>query len=442
MAEGLFGPTPEEIQSAVRAQGQKLAFDYAQLPAGRVGVAAMANAGQNFGQAAQAALGYQDPAVKRAMLMEDARKEVDGAGLDLVNNPEEYTAAVAQALMKRGLHDEALRAVTMGQELILKKAQAKKAAERETQDTVEVLGDKLYHVKRYKDNGDLVGILGQAAGNYNISQDGPTDVLLNSDTGSRTALGPHYYAPAASVTVNNFGEKAAVATNEHYLKNVIGPLQERATKARARLSAIKAAQEAIKTGSFETGFLAGGRMRLAQAATLMGIDQNSEALKVLKMGNAATAEQIDAATKTVVAQLVDSLVDSGRGGAAQINLLKDSYAGLGKTPEGNLKILELAEKQATQDMQASFIADSYVAKNMGAVNPEDHSTVQQAVDEYYSANPLLSDKDERDLANLNKIANPKPWPGADKAQDGEIYRNAKDQVGRWDATTKTMKPVK
>lgn len=105
---GIFGPGADAVRQAVDQRGMEQDMAYAAMPAGRGPVAAMAGAGRQLGNAIAGAAGYQDPAVAKAKLLEEAKMEVDASGADLMADPKSYYSTAFKALQSRGLTDEAM----------------------------------------------------------------------------------------------------------------------------------------------------------------------------------------------------------------------------------------------------------------------------------------------------------------------------------------------
>jgi hypothetical protein len=105
---GIFGPDAEMVRQAIAEKQSAEDMQWAGMPAGRGMVAAAAKAGRGFGNAAGAAMGYQDPQVAKAKLLEEAKQEVDSAGVNLLEDSKGYYSKAFEALQKRGLMDEAM----------------------------------------------------------------------------------------------------------------------------------------------------------------------------------------------------------------------------------------------------------------------------------------------------------------------------------------------
>lgn len=438
MAEGLFGPTPEEIQSAVRAQGQKLAFDYAQLPAGRVGVAAMANAGQNFGQAAQAALGYQDPAVKRAMLMDDARKEIDGMGIDLVENPEEYTSAVAQALMKRGLHDEALRAVTMGQELMYKKAQMQKEmAEANKKDTqiVDVVvpqpdgGKRIMKATVDKQSGDILSVIGEAESDKQVVTYGGNDFIMDKKTGDITGGTPHVFAPQSSVTVINEAQKVTDKTWSAISEKYITSIQEEAKLSRNAKQQLEGIIQGIKSGQFKGGFASAPREQLGKFLEYTGVD--SSVLKGLVGGDVSQKEYVDAMTEQLKNIMAMSRDTGGMKNlpASEYNRLRENLPSMLKTTEGSLAIANILMNDFDRKIASENMVYEEAERRMaetGGTETTDPTMIKRInermlEEQAKTTDPNLLDKLRIEARRSALAADALPWPGLNKAEHNKIY---------------------
>jgi len=107
MAQGMFGPSADEMRLLLEREGQAADTGWAQMEPGRGPVRGMAQAGRQFGRAIEAAGGYQDPRMAKAKLLEEAKNEVDSSGVSLLENPKEYYSQAFKSLTQRGLTDEA-----------------------------------------------------------------------------------------------------------------------------------------------------------------------------------------------------------------------------------------------------------------------------------------------------------------------------------------------
>lgn len=107
MAQGMFGPSADEMRLLLEQEGQAQDTGWAQMEPGRGPVRGMAQAGRQFGRAIEAAGGYQDPRMAKAKLLEEAKNEVDSMGVSLLDDPDTYYKTAYEALQKRGLSDEA-----------------------------------------------------------------------------------------------------------------------------------------------------------------------------------------------------------------------------------------------------------------------------------------------------------------------------------------------
>jgi len=129
----LFGPGLDLVQQAVDEQARATAMGYAKMEPGQAPVYAAARAGQAIGGAIDKLSGYEDPAIARARLLEEAKKEVTDSGIDIFQDSRGYYRKAFEALNKRGLNDEAMqvRNVLISEEsaiadAALKRAQAEK----------------------------------------------------------------------------------------------------------------------------------------------------------------------------------------------------------------------------------------------------------------------------------------------------------------------------
>lgn len=125
----IFGPSPQELNTAIRQADQDYINQNVTADAPLAISRAMANAGQSFGRAAGALGGFKDPRVQKAMLMEEAKQEVESSGVDLLSDSQGYYKAAAEALAKRGLMDEAMavRNIAIQEQATLAKAQLDQA---------------------------------------------------------------------------------------------------------------------------------------------------------------------------------------------------------------------------------------------------------------------------------------------------------------------------
>lgn len=104
MANGIFGPTPSQIQQAMSDERLARANLISQMPLGSGG----AIAGQLFGQAAGNLLGAQDPRLREAQATQEVQQEI--AELGLRPGTQRFTEEVTQRFRNRGLEELAIRA--------------------------------------------------------------------------------------------------------------------------------------------------------------------------------------------------------------------------------------------------------------------------------------------------------------------------------------------
>jgi hypothetical protein len=136
----LFGPGLDLVQQAVDDQARQQAMEYTKMEPGQAPVYMAARAGQAIGGAIDKLSGYEDPAIKRARLLDEAKAEVTDSGIDIFQDSRGYYRKAFESLNKRGLNDEALQVrnlliaeETATADAALKRAQAQKemaAAER------------------------------------------------------------------------------------------------------------------------------------------------------------------------------------------------------------------------------------------------------------------------------------------------------------------------
>ena len=97
---------PEDVQQAIQAEQQQ---SIREAPTTLFGSTAQlaATAGQGLGNALGGLGGFSDPRLQRAYALQGARKEVWEQGADPIGDPDKYYEALYQALLRRGLNDEA-----------------------------------------------------------------------------------------------------------------------------------------------------------------------------------------------------------------------------------------------------------------------------------------------------------------------------------------------
>ena len=120
MANGLFGPTPAEIQASMADERLQRAALLSNIPIGGLGGAI---AGQLFGQAANTLLGAQDPRLTEATALQEIEQEVNARGLQ--PGTREFTEFTVNALRMRGLERKAMEASILGRQLEGQEAQVR-----------------------------------------------------------------------------------------------------------------------------------------------------------------------------------------------------------------------------------------------------------------------------------------------------------------------------
>ena len=104
---GLFGLSPEDVQTLQQQQDTQHAMGAAQLPRGSGGVYASSIAGNLIGRGVAGAMGYENPQMVKAKKFQQAMQETEAAGIDYQKDPESYMGLGIKNLIKYGLHEQA-----------------------------------------------------------------------------------------------------------------------------------------------------------------------------------------------------------------------------------------------------------------------------------------------------------------------------------------------
>lgn len=169
---GLFGPTPQEVAQAQNAQGMGMAMQQANVDPLMIPAMWAGRAGQQFGNAINGMLGYQDPMMDKARRARQAQQMTDQMGIDINTDPVNYYRAAQKNLIDVGLHDMAAEI-----EPLAMKAQ-QQVLEAEQVDTAR--GKKAEEARQAK---DYQSVLAEAYDSYNQGSATEARKLTNGPSG-------------------------------------------------------------------------------------------------------------------------------------------------------------------------------------------------------------------------------------------------------------------
>lgn len=123
MANGLFGPSPAEIQAQIQADQQAQAMAMASLPRGRMGVYRGAMAGIQAGQGLGQLFGLQDPRLQQAQAIQQIKMQADQSGF--APGTPEYFRVASQLFQDANMPDMSIEAMNQANEAARRKQQEK-----------------------------------------------------------------------------------------------------------------------------------------------------------------------------------------------------------------------------------------------------------------------------------------------------------------------------
>ena len=192
---------------------------------------------------------------------------------------------------------------------------------------------------------------------------------------------------SAQIRLDNRQESAFEgAEGTRYSSQVFGPLSTAAISSNVQLQKIQRAKDLL--ANFDSGATAPLAASVANIAQSLGVDPTNWGLDTAGPKEAFAALSNDF-TLDAMARLKGVASDS------DLKLLKQMQASVGSTPEGNLMILDLAERIESRANAVNDVAQQYLTRSGGKPRG-----VETAIKEYWAANPLYTPEEAK---NINKF---------------------------------------
>lgn len=378
----LFGPNPAEVSEARADQTQANGFNWANLPAGRGGVAAAAMAGTNLGRGIGEATGiYQDPAMQKARLMEEAKMEVDSSGVSLLTDPNAYYEAAYNALQKRGLQDEAMNVRNL---MRAESMQDRTMAVSETEAGAKALSAQAAYANALNDttdrsknrefiempDGSILDLQkgspemkeAMAAGGKPYKQASALERLIYAQ--SQQSERQRQQADAAAeraAQAQAYRLAAQTASDRRAAADVIlAPVYQKSNAAREMVDGANELLSLLDRGDTELGFAIDARtgiVKMLQFFDPSMADSVGEALNV-NPANVEAQNRIAAIMDVNLAASLDA--NSGRISATLLNMIKDAGPSVYLTTEGQYVAASMIKARAQADQEVERRVSEWV----------------------------------------------------------------------------------
>jgi hypothetical protein len=433
---GIFGPDAEMVRQAIAEKQSAEDMQWANMPAGRGMVAGAAKAGRGFGNAIGAAMGYQDPQVAKAKLLEEAKQEVDSSGVNLLEDSKGYYSKAFEALQRRGLMDEAMgiRQLLLSEEstaadTALKTAQADELSnknryismgkaglyDRETQSVIAPAG-----AETEKPNSTL----GKLKADFDSG-------LIDKETyDAGVAKATHITEPQdIDVRVDAKNIEDQNKSRNKLAADQAGPILEKGRQSADVLKQTAMLRSQLESGNFDSGFLSTFRGFLGTAGQYLGMDD--QLLSDLRQ-NPNDFNILTSVTQNLVASTATMLQASGQLSKAELELYKASGANMSQTAQGMYAVNEITASIADWNVRRSEKLTELYAQ-MPEAGTNDMQVINE-IQKWERDNPLSVDvktldriKRHAKIVEMGKQAKDiksawSPEKGKNTASVGNVYR--------------------
>lgn len=454
----LFGPSPEEVAMARRAQSQAYNTQVAaQVPLERMGVITMGNAGAALGRVAGNALGGRDPMQDKAAAMQEAKQEVMQSGISLMDNPQEYYKAAFVALSRRGLTDEAakVRAMMQQEQSAIAKGQMDERKMRvdETKAGADLLTAQTgaYNAQKpaVTTASDLITLAPPGASSKGTGQEQTFDpnvpeqaaqmrelvnqgwvkseALPSPDRTDPTLLGMSKILQGMAAGM----ERDAFRTVMGTVKPIIDDTHNRSIAADGIIEASDRAIDLIEKGKTTMGSAVGLRYAVTKFAELTVPDMADGLEESLKL-NPTDVEAMEKVNAETIANLARSYSASGdRLSKSSIDLLRGAGPSAAMTNEGIYVTSHLLKARALTDKAIEEELAKYMAPREGETATSDSVATRMLslpmyvneLKKKYKPSMFLP-KDLEDKARIAVKKGTIPWKPVNPtdAKDGKVYR--------------------
>jgi len=459
MAQGMFGPSADEMRLLLEREGQAADTGWAQMEPGRGPVRGMAQAGRQFGRAIEAAGGYQDPRLAKAKLLEEAKNEVDSSGVSLLEDPKGYYTKAFESLQKRGLTDEAanvynllIESESAAAETSLNNAKAQAALNKgqpigkgglRLPDGTIVPPVSAESDKAQSDIGKLKADLDAGR----ITQE-EYEAKLNKLTYIRPEKQSDVAVLAGALGSVAEAQRAIAASKRGGAldADALDAYATEATQALATNQSLDNIESALTTGNTTFGSLADTRRNLMSFVQTFVPGAAKAAENLLKL-DVTTFDALEKESTMILAELAKEF-GGNRATAAGWQIMQKAGPSVFLTNEGNaITAKGIRKRNQYRIDRQKFIID-WQADHDGADIPRwvvSKWEMDNATDPKYT----LSQQDFKDIKVMQKkverikrlSSKATPFPSPDNLQEGKIYYRNSPETGepefyRWNARTR------
>lgn len=459
MAQGMFGPSADEMRLLLEREGQAADTGWAQMEPGRGPVRGMAQAGRQFGRAIEAAGGYQDPRMAKAKLLEEAKNEVDSAGVSLLEDPKGYYSKAFESLQKRGLTDEAANVYNLLIES--ESAQAETALNRAKAEAALNKGQPIGKGGLMLPDGTVVPPVSAE------SDKAQSDIgKLKADLDAGRITKEEYQAKLDKLTYIRPEKQSDVAVLAGALGSVaeaqramaaskrggaldadaLDTYAKEATQALATNQSLDNIESALTTGNTTFGSLADTRRNLMSFVQTFVPGAAKAAENLLKL-DVTTFDALEKESTMILAELAKEF-GGNRATAAGWQIMQKAGPSVFLTNEGNaITAKGIRKRNQYRIDKQKFIID-WQAANDGADIPR-WVVSKWEMDNATNPKYTLSQQDFKDIKVMQKkverikrlSSKASPFPPPENLQEGKIYYRNSPETGepefyRWNAKTR------
>ena len=408
LRQSLFGPSPQEIAQAQAAQQQEQAMQFAQLPAGRGGVAAAAMAGSTFGNALGKTMGGVDPQQEKAQRMQMAQQETEMQaqtnGIDLSSNPKGYYGLAAKTLQKYGLVDEAQNVMNIAQNHDLAEREMRyKETSVKGNNRFKMSGNILYDQQTGETN-PVEGYQGKSTEKDSalaIAKQDLAEGKINQDEYNALEKKYTHLPEGQRISIDMAADKGALDLQNDLVKSEVTPILASGRAATATRQYASQIRTQLRSGNVQPGFAVDFRQSLATAGSFFGVDQ--ETLTNLK-SNPDDLAATRAASTAIIGGIVGSLSGNDRTSATETKLYKDAAPNMMMTAPGMDFVNEVTDMRAQWEEERAKAATDAVIN----ADPKKPGEAINAIRAWEQAHPFainaeMSDKLKRSFQIARKM---------------------------------------
>jgi hypothetical protein len=435
MAQGMFGPSAEETRLALENEGQAQDIGWSNMTGGQAVIRNAASAGRKLGGAAASAMGYEDPRMAKAKLMEEAKMEVDSSGVSLLDDPKSYYSKAFESLSKRGLTDEAAGVYNLLIESESTQAETEyKRAQAADLGTKALKGRFVQNAKGQVIDSATGEVIQQGSANYEaasaqakIHQDYLNGQFGEVGTPEARALyeeamtKANYMRPPTNVDVINTGETAYGKT-----LGAEAAKQDAATFATAKtastfLQSAETIEEALDQADVIVGPGADVKLALAKLMNVAGADNDEMIAQTQILASRLAKSTLDA--------IPSSNLGGGQGFTERDKefLISASSGSISWTEESLRYLAYLNKKTArNQIVLTNDMIKSKTPKQLEIMSTAGFDTRLKKVPDIGKPPAWNKPSSKKDTGNIPKGVDPEVWSEL-SPRGRELYRQRKGQ---------------